>query len=245
MLLNGLCNYLVLYLTALLLRRKVKKKRLFLGALLGGGYALLHLYISEKFFISALLSLLFSFFMVLTVFSFNSPSMFCRAFFSFYVTSFLTGGAVTACVSLTGAESASPLVSGILLVSLFLLSFFITFFGGKLLEKRCHTRWADVLFTFKEIHYHFPALVDSGNLLTDKETGLPVIVLSAAVFGDNIPECSRFLPVRTVSSSASFPCFLPDSLSVNGTRRQVLLAISPDNGTFGETLGLVPENLLY
>lgn len=64
------------------------------------------------------------------------------------------------------------------------------------------------------------ALVDSGNLLRDGITGLPVVVCSQEalspllprMFPGMLPEGFRYLSVRTAAGSALMPCFRPESL---------------------------------
>lgn len=68
------------------------------------------------------------------------------------------------------------------------------------------------------------ALVDSGNLLRDGVTGLPVVVCSqqalAAVLPrmlpGMLPEGFRYLSVRTAAGSALMPCFRPERMRLLG-----------------------------
>lgn len=72
-----------------------------------------------------------------------------------------------------------------------------------------------------------PALIDSGNLLVDGVTGLPVILVSYAlvrhVLPENfdpvnlqtLPKGFRLIHVRTVSGSQYMMCFHPRKLAVN------------------------------
>lgn len=245
MLINVLCDFSVLFLTSLLLRRKVKIRRIFLGAFLGGGFSLLYLYIAEKFFLSAFLAILFSLAMVLSTFSFHGFGSFVRALTYFYVISFLMGGIVTALHRFLLKTSPSPLAAQGILLLFLLIAALGALFGSKILDKRRRIRDAELIFTVGKDLHRVSGLIDSGNLLTDRETGLCVIILSPTVFKkDSPPQCDRLLPLRTVSSTASFPCFLPDKLSVNGKECQALLAISANCASFGGAQALIPETLL-
>lgn len=108
-------------------------------------------------------------------------------------------------------------------------------------------RWGGVMA-------HMTALVDSGNLLRDAVTGLPVIVLSrsAAARLLSLPEEGmllpgmRYLPIRTAAGSALMPIVHPDAVVVRSENRALavdaLVGISPD-AVAGFT-ALVPSCLL-
>lgn len=84
------------------------------------------------------------------------------------------------------------------------------------------------------------ALVDSGNLLRDDVTGLPVVVLSRraashlapwAAAGQLIPG-ARYLPMRTAAGPACMLVFRPDSIRLDtpSGRRELkaVVGIAPD-----------------
>lgn len=78
------------------------------------------------------------------------------------------------------------------------------------------------------------ALVDSGNLLRDPLTSLPVIVVSQQTAAELLPDASRMrlISVRTVAGSALMPVFRPDVVRVllpHGWQTvQTLVGLSPD-----------------
>ncbi len=98
------------------------------------------------------------------------------------------------------------------------------------------------------------ALIDSGNLLRDVITGLPVVMISQRAAARLIPlpkegqltPGMRLMTVRTVSGTAMMAIFRPDrvSLLVNGTWRPVrtLIGLSPDG--YDGFQALVPATLM-
>lgn len=98
------------------------------------------------------------------------------------------------------------------------------------------------------------ALVDTGNLLRDPLTGLPVIVLSreAASRVTTLPAPGRLqpgmrlIPVRTVTGRALMPVFRPESIrlrTAEGWREaRAILGVSP--GTDAGFQALIPSSLL-
>lgn len=103
-------------------------------------------------------------------------------------------------------------------------------------------------------HLTLTALIDSGNLLRDPVTGLPVIVISrrAAMRLVQLPGEGkvvypfRLLTVRTVSGNGMMIVFHPDSVCLlkNGlwVRTEALLGVSPEG--YDGFQALVPASLM-
>ena len=103
-------------------------------------------------------------------------------------------------------------------------------------------------------HLTLTALIDSGNLLRDSITGLPVIVISrrAAMRLVQLPKEGkltypfRLLTVRTVSGTGVMTIFHPDSVCLlmpsGWTRVETLLGVSPEG--YDGFQALVPASLM-
>lgn len=103
-------------------------------------------------------------------------------------------------------------------------------------------------------HLTLTALIDSGNLLQDPITGLPVIVISrrAAMRLVQLPQDGRLtypfrlLTVRTVSGTGMMTVFHPDSVCLllpdGWTRVETLLGVSPEG--YDGFQALVPARLM-
>lgn len=103
-------------------------------------------------------------------------------------------------------------------------------------------------------HLTLTALIDSGNLLRDGVTGLPVIVISqrAAQRLVQLPQKSkvvypfRLLAVRTISGTAMMTVFHPDSVCLllpqGWTKVETLLGVSPEG--YDGFQALVPACLM-
>ena len=101
------------------------------------------------------------------------------------------------------------------------------------------------------------AMRDSGNLLTDAVTGLPVIVaperavvslLPAGVEPaklSTLPPGWRLLPIRTAAGDGMLMCFRADQvlLQANGKARRIDAAIAVSG--FSEKAALVPNDLFF
>ena len=147
--------------------------------------------------------------------------------------SMLTSGAVTLCLNmglgpaLSGAFAAGAALSACVLMKLL---------PGVLVNVR------QVELRVQERHIILPAMLDSGNLLRDPVTGLPVLVIPARAartlypgLGDpsglkDLPLGFRLLNVRTAAGSSLLPMFRPDECRIylNGSvcRAELLAAVA-------------------
>ena len=242
LLVNALCDFFVLALTAQLLGRRPKPVRLIAGAAAGGVYALLHLYVAQMRALDLLLSALFSTAMVLIVFLPAKPKLLLRAFGAFCAVSALLGGGVTAFHGFLRKKTAPAL-------SFFLLMLFLSAAGGiaavgmKMNARRKRKRLMRVLLVKNGERFVFLALEDSGNLYIDCETGLPVALLSSSLFKKRPPPEERTIVLKTVAGQERFPCFLPDELKIGKKSVRALCAVLSDPAGFGGCPALLPAML--
>ena len=104
-------------------------------------------------------------------------------------------------------------------------------------------------------HLTLTALIDSGNLLRDPVTGLPVIIISRRAAqrlvqlpqGGKLTYPFRLLTVRTVSGTGLMTVFHPDSVCLllpgGWTRVDTLLGVSPEG--YDGFQALVPASLMH
>lgn len=123
------------------------------------------------------------------------------------------------------------------------------------------TRCARVEITLSGMRLTLPAMVDTGNLLTDPVTGLPVIVCSRQAlhpavclppgggepFPDfHLPPGFRLLPVRTCAGRGLMVCVRPQALYLEGPKGwqpcHALVGIAP--APYEGRQALVPASLL-
>lgn len=79
---------------------------------------------------------------------------------------------------------------------------------------------------------HLSALVDSGNLLRDPLTALPVIVISRQAASRLMPAHLRLISVRTVTGSSLMPVFRPQRvlalMDAGWQETQAVIGLAPD-----------------
>ena len=130
-------------------------------------------------------------------------------------------------------------------------------FAPRLLSPNGATR-ADVRLLFADGGVTLDGLVDSGNLLRDPVTALPVVVAPYAALRAHLPEglrCDdlstlprgfRLLSVRTAGGRAMLMCFRPRALYVRQGRvwraAEAVVAVSP--ALYGNT-ALLPARVIH
>lgn len=161
----------------------------------------------------------------------------------------LTGGAMTACLGM----GLAPLSAGMLAVGLSLTAYLMmNLIPNVLMNVR------QVELRVEDRAIILPAMLDSGNLLRDPITGLPVLVIPARAartlfpdLGDpsrlmELPLGFRLLNVRTAAGSSLLPMFRPDECRIylNGSACKADLLVAVAGREYGGVQALVPMSAL-
>ncbi|MBR6570785.1 MAG: sigma-E processing peptidase SpoIIGA [Clostridia bacterium] len=161
----------------------------------------------------------------------------------------LTGGAMTACLNL----GAAPVTAGVLAIGMSLTAYLLMNLIPNVL---CNVRQVEL--RVEDRHIILPAMLDSGNLLRDPITGLPVLVIPARAartlyphMGDpsrltELPLGFRLLNVRTAAGTALLPMFRPDECRIylNGSACRADSLVAVAGREYGGVQALVPMSVL-
>ena len=193
--LNFLFDCLLLYLTAIILKRQVRLYRVLLGGFIGSIIIVLSIVPIPINIHSAhpLTKLLFSLMMVLTTFGFKRLRFFLNGLMTFYLTTFLIGGALigahffirfdnklSSSVFFSSVKGFGDPISWIFV----LLGFPIAWhFAKRNIESIEMTKiqfetFIEVLIEIAGVTYRFKGLIDSGNQLYEPMTKTPVMFIS-------------------------------------------------------------------
>ena len=238
-LINCICDGLILSCTALLLKRRLPLLRLLIASLAGGCYALGYLLLYPAPWALFPLSLLTSLAMVLIAFGYHGHGVFLKSCFCFYLLSLVLGGAVGAIQSiLLTYLISSQMGSLFILLALLLSLFLLCLWARSYLLKRKKT--ALLSLAVSGCRYQTKGLLDSGNLLKDPKSGRPVVLLDP-LFLKERPFCDREIHVITVAGTKILPAFLPEKALIDGLPQKICIALCPppENG-YGNTPALLP-----
>lgn len=208
-LLNGLIDYLLLWLTAGIRKQNVSVWRLGIAAMIGGIYSMLYLWPEFSFLFTLVGKISLSFLMVWVAFGFHHPLTYFRNLRVFYLICFLAGGGIMAIhYALTGQVQVeggifmtdsnngwgSP-VSWLMVLFGFPLVWLYTKWSFRTLDEK--NKIADFLVPIRiqiaENVTKCVGLIDTGNQLRDPITRTPVMMVEYARLKNNLPDCFKEL----------------------------------------------------
>ncbi|WP_446715840.1 sigma-E processing peptidase SpoIIGA [Bacillus sp. OTU2372] len=250
--LNLLFDSLLLYLTAIFLKRRIQLWRIIAGGFIGSLIILLSFTPLNAYTSHPISKLICSMFMVLIAFGFKRLTFFFKALMTLYVSTFLIGGAIMGAHYFIQSDlelSVKVLASSVKgygdpISWLFVLIGFplAWHFARKNVESMEMTKIQFEQIVDVELHIdnetlHFKGLVDSGNQLYDPLSKLPVMFVSVKDQVEAVPESVSKL------AAADLEQFIMGSQDIShewqhrlriipykvvGQEHQLIVAIKPD-----------------
>lgn len=263
-LLNLAADYIILYATAQMNAAPYGRLRLLGGAAFGGAYAVAA-YFGFAFTDSFPMKLLSAAIMLYISFGFTSRRLFLRRAVTFFVFSFLMGGAAYALSLLLGGDTrggviAAPWVLRLaIMLSAAAIGLLSAFSRGSALQREIGS--ITVKLTLGTASAEFEALRDSGNTLRDPLDGSPVLIAEldaiAPLFDADtlrllktlppteavsvLPRSAkwRLIPYHTAAGSRLALAFRPDGSYIDGKQTKMPVALS--EGSLGAYPALVGD----
>lgn len=167
-------DYLILYAVSKLVHRPVSARRLFCGAAAGAVFSTAAAFLlpADALFVNLLFGLFLCAVMLFTAFRPKTGTVFFHLLLCTYTVAFILGGIISA------VNSRLPSVPPALLFFIAWLLLAAGFAILRRLKKRIR-KYADVRIRISEQTKTLRALVDTGNLLKDPPSGLPVSIIHA------------------------------------------------------------------
>ena len=224
---NWFIDYLLLSLTARLLRLPPRRVRMVLGALLGGVSAC-QMLLTVPTAVTLLLHILSAAFIILIAFPCHSAKGFIRTTVVFFCLSALLSGLVTALWYLTDSEVILTQngvvyfdISPLMLTVFATISYGIIRLYERLTKKRAPSGLEYVLCIETDTGIcECRALYDTGLQLREPFSGSPVIVASRKTVSTCLPTREaevtrlRWIPYHTVSNEGLLPAFAPRKVTL-------------------------------
>lgn len=272
---NFSMDFLSLYITSRFLHYKAKLLPLSFASAIGAAYAVAELFLSGKGILSILINLATALLMCYIVFG---KVRLHRFFLMFCAVSFLLGGCMTALYSLFGhisggnsMSAASPEISGKLPIGIILpiaiCSVLFSFIWERAISSKKNAARGEIEVVLGEKSVKLSALSDSGNLLTEPISGVPVILTGCSRLLDILPyETSRlissgdlssiasmqhddavrikFIPSTSVGGEKLLIGFMPDYVVIDGVRKKACVAFENTRQKYDGAEALMPEMLV-
>ncbi|MCM3784420.1 sigma-E processing peptidase SpoIIGA [Neobacillus mesonae] len=202
---NLLIDWVLLFLTAWMQRKKPKWWRMIISAVIGALYVVMMFVPELTFLYTFLIKFGLSLLMIWTAFGFHSLQTFMKTLGAFYVINFVAAGGILGVHYLL--QSSGDLFNGILFTTTGGISFelqvgfwfmFIVFFGvlfifravqfSKRKADQMSVFFGEVTVRIGDAEVSCTGLVDTGNQLTDPLTRTPVMVMEATLWEAYLPE---------------------------------------------------------
>ncbi len=222
---NFFMDLLLIKMTSLFIHKKTKKIRTAFAAVIGGLPATFIFFVNLSFFTSAVINIAISTAMIFTAFGFENKKAFARTFVIFYVVTFLCGGVIFLLFingkafisngSVYFDESVRMLIFGAV------AAYYVVKTLSALIKKirRQYASYAVVSMYLGKNSVSFTAITDTGNVLTEPLSGLPVCIVQKKIFDKlikNETPLLRLIPYKTIDK----PCgamlgFKPERTVIN------------------------------
>lgn len=193
---NLIMNYAILFTTGYILKRKIKHIRLILSSVIGGIYAIVSysniLVIYSNFFMKVILSVV----MIYVAFKPKNIRTLLKDLTVFYLTSFVFGGTAFGLLYLIRPQDIfmkNGMLYGTYPIKIAILGgtvgFTIIVVSFKIVKKKISKldMYCEIKITLSNKTKRIKAMIDTGNMLKDPITRMPVIVVEKDVLYDLIP----------------------------------------------------------
>ncbi|MED3562103.1 sigma-E processing peptidase SpoIIGA [Bacillus xiapuensis] len=245
--LNLLFDSLLLFLTAIFLKRTIRLWRLLSGGFIGSLIILLSFTPVKEYSNHPITKLLFSVFMILVTFGYKRLVFFIKALMTLYVSTFLIGGALigahyflqTNSLLLAGLKGFGDPISWMFVFIGFPIAWHFSKKNveGMEMTKIQFDQIVSVSLTINSETYVFKGLVDSGNQLYDPLTKLPVMFISIKNQMGGMSEPIKQMAANTeklLMGEEEFPSDWQNKLRiipyrVVGQEHQLIMAVKPDS----------------
>ncbi len=247
-LLNFCIDGLLLFLTAVILKQKVRQWRLLIGALIGSSIVIFAFTPLAYVMTHPATKLLYSVIMVYTVFGFKRFRTFCQTAMMFYFVTFMVGGGliglhffIQSDALLQDMMNTKSISFGDPVSWLFVVIGFpaVLYFSKKRVEdievkKLKYDQIVKVEIIIGDRTIQIDGLIDSGNQLYDPISKLPVMILDVQHAGELLPSwlIEHSKNIMAITETTEDPFWLNRLRIIPyhgvGQQHQFLAAIRPD-----------------
>ena len=194
---NLIMNYIILFTTAVVLKIKVNHIRLILASLLGAGYSIIAYMGIIKVYSSIILKIILSVLIIYIAFNPQNIKKMCKDLLLFYLVSFVFGGAAFALIYIIKPQNIlmkNGLFLGTYTLKTVMLGAVVAFciiigafaiIKNKISKKDMFCE-IEILINQKKIKTK--AMIDTGNMLKEPITNVPVIVVEHILLCSCMPK---------------------------------------------------------
>ncbi|MBO6232609.1 MAG: sigma-E processing peptidase SpoIIGA [Clostridia bacterium] len=194
---NLIMNYIILLATGVILKNKIKHIRLIIAGLIGAIYSILTYVITIGIYSNFFFKLLLSVMMIYVAFNPQNVKKMWKALISFYLTSFVFGGAAFALIYIVkpqeilmrnGLFLGTYPLKNVLLAGI--IGFLIIITTFKIVKTKITKKdiYKEIKIYIDEKVIKINAMLDTGNMLKEPITGVPVIIVEKSILYELLPK---------------------------------------------------------
>ena len=246
---NIVINYIILYVTGLISKSKIKQNKLLLGALIGAIYSIIYYLIKLKIYSSFIIKIILSIVIIYVSFKSNNYKDLLKKVLLFYLTSFVFGGAIIAIIYMADSQNIT-IQNGVLVgnytIKTILIGVIIAYFtiliAFKIIKNKISKKdlICDISVRLDNKSIKTKALIDTGNMLKEPITNLPVIVMEHTLLYDVIPKDILNNTEKILGGDFSK---IPDNIRDEYFSKLKVIPFSSLGKQNGMLLGIKGENL--
>lgn len=194
---NIIMNYIILYATSLILKIKAKHFRIFLGSVIGAVYSVIGYMSILPMYSNVIVKVILS--IIIVYISFNPPKVkqLLKQILFFYFTSFVFGGAAFFLIYFLKPQDilmrnglflgSYPLKTVLLggIIGLVIIIIALKLIKTKMGKKDMYCK---IIIKLEGKQIQTTAMIDTGNLLKEPITNLPVVVVEHVLLYDVLPK---------------------------------------------------------
>ncbi len=247
---NIVINYIILYVTGLISKSIINQKKILLGATIGAIYSIIYYLLRLKIYSSFIIKIILSIVIIYVAFNSNNFKELLKKVLLFYLTSFVFGGAAIAIIYMANSQNIT-ILNGVLVGSYTLktiligiiVAYFTTIIAFKILKAKISKKdlICDISITLNNKEIKTKAMIDTGNLLKEPITNLPVIVMEHILLYDVIPK--EILDNINELLGGDFKN-IPESIKEEYLSKLKVIPYSSLGKQNGMLLGIKGENLI-
>ena len=194
---NLVLNFIIIYVTGIISKSKIKPLRIFVGSAIGAIYSIIYYIVNIKIYSSIIIKIILS--IVLIYISFNSKNIkkLLKQVLLFYLVSCVFGGAAISIIYMFDSQKIT-IQNGVIIGNYTLktiligviIGFSIIIIAFNIIKTKISNKdlICDVNVVLDNIKINTKAMIDTGNFLKEPITNLPVIVMEHTLFYGIIPK---------------------------------------------------------
>lgn len=194
---NFILNFIILYAVGIISKSKIKFWKIGIGATLGAIYAIIYYFLRSKIYLNLIAKIILSVVMIYISFETKNFKELFKLLVFFYLTSFVFGGAAFSVIYMVNLGRIS-IKNGIFigdytLKTIFIgtvIAFIVIIVSFKFIKSKISKNdlLYDVIIKLNKKDLKTKAMVDTGNLLKEPITNIPVVVVEHTILYEAIPK---------------------------------------------------------